>query len=1288
MMRYIGSREIDYNSIVVSRIIEFLKKRPFGVVLGGILTVISVGMIKPDFYLVGWDNYSSYFNIENSFFRTLFATWREYRGLGVVSDAEVTDVFRIFVQYILHFFVKEQLLDQIYFVLALWVGVLSMYGLARALLSEFVKKKNWIVDMGAGVAGFFYLFNLNTLSVFYSPMIPFVNRFWGLPALILGVINFDKKRSKKNLAWLLLIVFFSSGSYITPTVMITNLIALFVFGVFYFGVKKTLVYEAVFVLLNAFWLMPFVNYVINKSSIVPLARTFVEINESMLNKPESFFSLNRQAILWPSFLDMEFLSINREAYTIHPLLNNFLGGISRQTLFVFPVLVGLGGLLLIFNIKKYKKLGWLWFFVIFFLFLSVGEHGFLGKGYGFLAKNIPFFEMIFRIGDTKFHSYMAVAGSLICGFLVCKLVEMTRIEWLKRVMFLCLIICFGWYGFQFRSYANNMVGFFAYTKIPAEYMEMAKIVNDDKTEGRLLHLPMAWGHQYWKSYSWGYLGSAWFDFLIDRPFIDKTFEPASMENSYLNSKINELLDSFSNVDYQNKENIARNFLELLNKAGIKYVMVDGTINSSVYARNIYYNSKQYVSRADMMMKYLADRGWISRQTSFDINFDNFFDDYEKLYPVSKTGFPEKMPKEVRIDLYKMGGTIPMFQPITQAENIDGNFDNLSETDLIFGKTNLVQSGDKGTIIPFFRQNHQVAINTDSVDFDYQISADRSKYRIEMLGEKDRIMVDVFVRSEDKTLIVSLFDRYMPDINGKEYRQLIGEYKFEAGDSIEGYKLKIGDIVLGLPSENFSETRYVDSVMVDTKDFKIKLLKLEESREVDLMGFERNAPLTCFGPQLANYEGGVDIQNSNIKIVSRYGGACVTGGFISNKEESPKYVEIKFRMKAISDGIQGKRAYVCVYEGEGKTCLNDHRHFNLNEEWTDYVIGLDEEITELDLLKFEFGTIPGGKDSLDMDYSGMNVNYYKDIGEEVVSYEPSQKLEIVELEKELKLSIPKAKSDYSFYKNEKDAYIIPQEMCPNGMPRNVTYEGDKTVAKVDGCSIYFAYPFLYKTSSPYLMAFEYKISEGQQPNIVIGQNGDDFLVERVSLYQGYPNISRDEWLTASRLISADFRSGVAIKETTAHVFQDTEGRGELSMGNFVMMEYPKLWYGMRFIPANANNQYIEAKIDFTKQILPSLWKVRVSSEKEGKVLIRFGQGYDRQWGVYENLSQAVMAKSQAKNYRCDGWANCFEINTDKRTTKDYWIFYWPETLAMIGWIVSLSASLTLVFLTKSKKIASK
>ena len=150
-------------------LIRIAKERIGLLVLIILLSVITVTAIKPGFFLIGWDNYSSYFEPGINIFRTLFSTWRDYRGLGVPSDAEVTDVFRQLLFVPLGLVLPRELLDQVYYLLALWFGVLSMYALAGMIARELpnlIGASTRRKDLFDFIVSLFYLFNLNTLSVF------------------------------------------------------------------------------------------------------------------------------------------------------------------------------------------------------------------------------------------------------------------------------------------------------------------------------------------------------------------------------------------------------------------------------------------------------------------------------------------------------------------------------------------------------------------------------------------------------------------------------------------------------------------------------------------------------------------------------------------------------------------------------------------------------------------------------------------------------------------------------------------------------------------------------------------------------------------------------------------------------------------------------------------------------------------------------------------------------------------------------------------------------------------
>jgi len=288
--------------------VKHTQKKPFLLLLIFILAAICIVTFKPQFSFLGWDNYSSYFNLKTNIFRTLFATWRGYRGMGVPSDAEVTDLPRQLFFLVLSPFIHENSLDQLYYLFAFCVGILGMYVLSSYIwrLLNHEERFHKYQDAFAFITSFFYLFNLNTLAVFYFPMVMFVTRFYTLPFLF---YFFLRILHGTHLGWrrvtLFLILFFlSTGSYMVPTVFITTGVSLGIFTLVQQRLKKAIFIFAVFLLLNAFWIGPFINYTLNKSQVVPLTSTFIDANEGFTNKSKDYYDAKKQMIFFPQFFKL------------------------------------------------------------------------------------------------------------------------------------------------------------------------------------------------------------------------------------------------------------------------------------------------------------------------------------------------------------------------------------------------------------------------------------------------------------------------------------------------------------------------------------------------------------------------------------------------------------------------------------------------------------------------------------------------------------------------------------------------------------------------------------------------------------------------------------------------------------------------------------------------------------------------------------------------------------------------------------------------------------------------
>lgn len=1242
-----------------------------------LLSIITITVIKPGFYLIGWDNYSSYFQPGINIFRTFFSTWRDYRGLGVASDAEVTDVFRQLLFVPLGFVLPRELLDQAYYLIALWLGVLGMYAFAGMIardLPNLTDASTQKRDVFGCIVGLFYLFNLNTLSVFYSPIIPFTNRFYSLPVTLVVFLWFRSKPTWLRFFVVATMVIVTSGSYITPTVVITALMAFGIFLLFRFSVRQTILYSVVFLALNAFWIFPFINYTVEKASIVALARTFVEINESTLNKPASDFSWDKQMVLRPSFFDLNFHTLDGQPFPIHPLLDEYTKPPWRIVLFLFPLLYAIGTFVLLIQGKKARRAFWIPAWIAMFIFLSMKEFSPLGFVYVWLKDHVPFFDVIFRISDTKFHAYVSLAGSIAAAYAIMVLFSFFRQRRIQVFLVAALLIVGLGYTWPFRTYGTgNLIGTLALNKMPSAYFDIAQVINVIPGEGRVLHLPMDQWHSYWRSFSWGYVGSSFFHYLINKPYIDKTFEPASMENAFLHEEINSLINSFYRSSNPGKRTvIAQQFARLLRKTGVQFVILDESISSSVYQRNLTFDAKQYYGQASDLLTHLAevnDAGITLRGT----------------YTVTFNGGPGS----AKLDLYEVASIVPTVSAVGETGNIDPGIAN--SIGLVLDQAEqsiIVQDAVRPSgLMPFRQQNHVVARKDGTFSIQYVNPNPPLSYHVRAPEtDIDAYMVDVYGKQKAGNVVLSFTHRYLPDINDKKFSYPVGSITLPLTKEIKARRIKLNDVILPLPKLGSDTEVFVGTFMLHERLIRASLYRPGGSVPVDFSSFVPTQPLSCFGGPTAAFEGDGQGDGDTLRLTAKSGSSCMRGQFVVPQGFSGKrmYAEVV----ATLAGTGAMQAYGCVKEGVIEDCLNGHRVRRVTGGETSWTIALQSLVVRGNVYTMDIGVVNPMDTQQTLTVNDARVLLYEGGIEKTLAFTPYAGEEAVTISGPLTLSFPKAISAYSYFHDpETDGFYIPLNSCRGDrpVPRVIRYEGDTAVSRMVNCGTHFAQWFRYASDRPYLFAYEYWLGSGQQPLIVLGKKSDNYFFERASLYQGYPNIAGMKELqnglrltSASRFIEPNFFSDSAPTEAAVHLFQDTANEGVLAVRSFDMVEYPAAWQGMTLVPDDSLASYPLPQTTYSiKQMLPSLWNV------EGDVpvgsLLRFNRGFDRQWGIYDSLRGVAFGKSLASSIRCDGFANCFRMPVGRV----FYIFYTPERLSLFGWAATLATIVVLAVVIKGK-----
>jgi hypothetical protein len=1321
--------------LMLGKIIDFFKKRPGLVLLMAILSIITVVNIKPDFYLLGWDNYSSYFNLKTNIFRTFFSTWREYRGLGVPSDSESTDLFRQLFFLILSPFFKANLFDQIFSLFSFNLGILLIYGLSKKIFKDVFNNEKKLDLLGLS-AGIFYIFNLNTLATFYFPMIMYVNRFYTVPLLFYIFIDLIKtKLTWKKICIYSLLIIFSSGTYMTATIFITILVSLGIFVLIQSqNLKKSIIFILFFVLLNSFWLFPFINYTISKSGIVYQAPTFIDANEIQLNKPASFYNLQKQLILYPNFFDTTVSSFDGSQSTgIHPLSNLFDKFPYNFVLAIFPLFYLSGAILLFFKFKTFKKLFWISLLILLYLFLSLKAFSPLGFIYIFLEKTIPFFGSLFRFGDTKFHYFISFAGSLSAGFFAVKIIERLNRRntiLLFGTLLTVLIIVFSSY------FNSHFFGFFDLNKLPDAYFQVATMINSDQEDFRVLHLPFN-QDRYWRSYNWGYLGSSFFHFLINKPLLEKTFEPASQENVELNQEVYDKIVKNSDDLYY-----------LLKKTGVKYIIFDETVSPQMTTKGLgawgtynYFESQQALEK-------LESEGLISKKAVYNLKITDYLDIYEKVFPLTKDDLDliKKTP-DYKIILYTLKDPDPKFRLIRNYNFTDPKAKEINNNQ---DKDTLQNDNTDFQISPFKRKDLKFTVNDNRIEtnIDNFIFKDGLNYEIKSNNNnfnKPQTVLEVNSRIDDKNLYLDFYSNPLPKLIFEnevlDTKSLIKEISIpldtisgmlELSGNLDNYlsnwskalpyksisklRLKIGDNIIPLPTSLNDRETYIGSLILNQGLTKIELLAGKSLFPVDLKNIKLTENPNCFSDKLDYYSSSVDYING-FNLKSQNGSSCFTLPVKDYLDQKANYIEINLNYLSesldldkqyLNDSRTSKPVlqsvikslnkpnylYSCIKDANVDDCFNSHEILSLQSD-SSVTIPSDREINAYDPLVF-FALKNTGYQSQSLVIKNISIRSFKVVANDDLNIFSEEKgvSFMISKPQELKLSFNLPMNYYSFYQNDKDGFNVSNGLCTSLNSYRTFRLTDRLVSYFNGCDNNFFTTLDFDSNNSYIWSVDYNLVSGKFPRFNLGDEFNKYTNQILSLYQGYPDIrefktfqnpeffaDKDDTsskfdrltLTNTSLILSNDPTIDDQKKKNFMIAQDSENEGIAVYDNFNVIQIPNIWNSLSIEPTG-NFYSLESSDNIGyQQILPSLWKVNSESPFSNQILL-FNEGFDKQWGVYDSLLNLLIGKKAETSLKCNNYANCFEISS---TSNNLYIFYTPERLYFLGWAFTLLA----VFLGK-------
>jgi len=558
------------------RLNTFLSNRFGEILLTLILILVSLLSFKQGFFLLSNDNYSPELNPTLSVQRYIESpAWRSYRVLGFASESEQADVFRSGMFTVLDTFLPNWSIGQIFALISLFVGTLSMAYLTTLFVRDFVSTKySKYIFL---ISGVMYLTTLWTAWVFNFNMMPYITQFGFLPLLLLSIYLLMKAWSWGKVLLLCIASLLFSSSSVIATLFFVNIFLItgaFIYWGYLFKrkIKEVLIGIGLFFLLQLFWFLPFIQYTFSSTQNIIDSYTNRAITANTIDLESQMMTLPNSARFYTRLLGT-IDDPSTESY-IFPMSEDFQAYDIYKVVGLFPLFLSIMGLIFCISKKKWKLLP-LWFVLFTLLFLLKNQNPPLGGIYIWLQENLNIFKQVFRWVSSKLgqpYLILLVITALI-GFLY--LVDFYASFFRKRerklfvlipvILMVAIPLFYSEYLFKGQLFTSRAV-----IDLPKEYYSLAKALKEDGDK-RVFYAPPA-NNGYFREYEWGFVGSQFLGYIIPNPLMDMSLAIGSDVGE---SAMLELQNDFesANLTELNRD---------LEKYDVKYILIDRSLIKGRY----------------------------------------------------------------------------------------------------------------------------------------------------------------------------------------------------------------------------------------------------------------------------------------------------------------------------------------------------------------------------------------------------------------------------------------------------------------------------------------------------------------------------------------------------------------------------------------------------------------------------------------------------------------------------------------------------------------------------------
>jgi len=522
-------------------------------ILASLLMCLIIPTLTTSQYIVSDDMRIPEVNIDAALSKDIYYTWQYFAGLGEPGHLNIVDIFPY--HFIIYLFLKSGLnyilVQKLFIAFSFIAAGLGMYYLLTVVF-------NGKRPLGAFFGGLFYVVNPFAIAIpyyhFYNIfMLPYIF----IPILLGNIINILDKNDKKYYLQVVIIFIFNLSSLSNPAYLIIEFIPVGFYIIYKLSldtqklmtIRRVGIYLVLFLLINSFWILPFVNQM-ESNSYSNIENSPIRIASPFHEKYTQYSTIlnNFRLINWPWYYTIPFT--DDIAYRFKNYFENYF---LYNTYLFLPIIILILAILL--NTRKNSNNKKLYFFSLFtvtLLFLIKGPAPPFGNIFYDFNKIFPLYTEIFSNIYTKYGLLLSMGYSVMMGYFVSALES--RFEGIRKKAALTIILILLLVPL-FIPYALKMTGpQYGYVDIPDSYFKSAKIINAYDGEGRILDLPLPSVNNF-RLYKWGYVGAGIYFYFIDMPVLDKSYtvinrfdyEALSNTKYSIEHKDSELLEKLLNL---------------------------------------------------------------------------------------------------------------------------------------------------------------------------------------------------------------------------------------------------------------------------------------------------------------------------------------------------------------------------------------------------------------------------------------------------------------------------------------------------------------------------------------------------------------------------------------------------------------------------------------------------------------------------------------------------------------------------------------------------------------------